>query len=231
MKTRLFLTFLLISSCALISIACGKGSNEWLVRINGDEITKTEFDQLYYAHHKQFFQQVLGLMNISNQDVDKFASDPGTVRRLPTLNKQIFLQEIVNQRLLFNKAVSEGYDDKEELRALLKVAKETAVVQFYIREKFKDDIAVTDSEVETFYNENRAKFKAEPIDTAEKKIRQFLSTEKLRKKMAMFVGNLRETSRIERNESAESHLHPRMPEAQPEQPAQDQKTTQPATGQ
>lgn len=204
---RKFVLVLSVIAASSLTLSCNKfGSGDWLVKIDGNSISKSDFNDIYYAHHKQFFQQMFGMLNVSNADIDKFAADPATMRRIPTLNKQIFLQEIINQKLIYEKADDEGYLGKSELQTLINISRETAVVQYYVREKFDKDIAVSDQEVEAFYNENRARFKAQPVEAAEKSIRQYLSANKLRRKMAKFVSELREASQIDRSPKADEIL-------------------------
>ncbi|MCX7678479.1 MAG: hypothetical protein N2316_04605 [Spirochaetes bacterium] len=186
----------------IASQSCGKSN--WIVKIDGETITLDELNELYYAHHKNALMQIK--FDITNEDIDKFASDVNFVKKLPTLNKEIFLNEVINQRIMYNKAVQAGVLDKPEVKAMIKVANDTAVVQYYIRERFKNEIGVTDQEVETFYNENRAKFKAETIEQAEKMIRQYLATQKLLFKMKKFVDELKDSARIERNPDYEKML-------------------------
>lgn len=192
-------------SVILLSPGCGKG--EWIMKIDGTSLSIQELDQLYYAHHKQILQQLK--FDVTNEDVDKFAADFMTVKRLPTLNKEIFLNEVINQRLIYDKAVEAGMLNNEEVKAMMKIAQDTAVVQYFIREKFKNDLAVSDQEVEAFYNENRANFKMEPIDQAEKKIRQYLGSQKLLKKMKRFVDDLKDVAKIEKNPNYEKMLQPK----------------------
>ena len=85
-----FALVLSVLTASALTMSCNKfGSGDWLVKIDGDSISKSEFNEIYYAHHKQFFQQMFGMLNVTNEDVDKFAADPATIRRIPTLNKQI----------------------------------------------------------------------------------------------------------------------------------------------
>ncbi len=194
---------------ALAVFACGKG--KWIVKIDGETITIDELNDLYYAHHKNALMQMK--FDITNDDIDKLASDFTFVKKLPTLNKEIFLNEVINQRIMYNKAVQAGVLDKPEVKAMMKVATDTAVVQYYIREKFKNEIGVSDQEVEAFYNEHRDNFKMEPIEQAEKKIRQYLSSQKLLLKMKKMVDELKDVARIERNPEYEKMLQPKGGEA------------------
>ena len=213
------LSALSIAVVVILSASCSSG--DWIVKIDGEAVSVQELDQLYYAHHKQVLQQMK--FDVTNADVDRFASDPSTVQRLPTLNKEIFLSEIINQRLIYNKAVEAGVLKNPDLKAMMKIAEDTAVVQYYIREKFKNEISVSDQEVESFYNENRANFKLEPIDQAEKKIRQFLSTQRLMKQMKKFVDDLKDIARIEKSPTIEKQLH-QSGAVNPQQPAADNGT-------
>lgn len=187
------------------AFACGKGN--WIVKIDGETITIDELNDLYYAHHKNALMQMK--FDITNDEIDKLASDFTFVKKLPTLNKEIFLNEVINQRIMYNKAVQAGILDNAEVKAMIKVANDTAVVQYYIREKFKNEIGVSDQEVEAFYNENRERFKMEPIEQAEKKIRQYLSSQKLLLKMKKMVDELKDVARIERNPEYEKMLQPK----------------------
>ncbi len=210
MKAFKLVSFLMIM-VFIFSASCGKSSQgEWLIKMDGEPIGIDELNSIYYAHHKQFFQQFLNIFNMSNDEIDKYAADPEMQRKIPTLNKQIFLNEIINQRIIYKKAVESGISNNKELKALLKIAEETATVQFFVREQFKNDINVSDKEVEEFYTQNRARFKMEPIDVAEKKIRQFLSAQKLSKKMMKYVETVREETKIERNKSIDSMLETKV---------------------
>jgi hypothetical protein len=212
-----------IALVAFSVFACGK--KNWIVKIDGETITIDELNNLYYAHHKNALMQMK--FDITNEEIDKLASDFSFVKKLPTLNKEIFLNEVINQRIMYNKAVAAGVLDNSEVKAMIKVANDTAVVQYFIREKFKNEIGVSDQEVEAFYNEHRENFKAEPIEQAEKKIRQYLSSQKLLIKMKKFVDELKDVARIERNPEYEKMLQPKggsvpfsdMPQGGPESAA------------
>ncbi len=70
------------------------------------------------------------------------------------------------------------------------MAKEAVVVGFYVKEKFKDQIEVSDQEIAKIYSEQKARFKGAPIDQAEQYIRQQLSQQKLQMKLRDLVESL-----------------------------------------
>jgi hypothetical protein len=176
---------------ALVFIGC-KGST-WAAKIEGEVITVDELNLLYYSQHKQ-------LLNLSKKEIDKYANDPEATDRFPTLNKRIFLDELIKQRLVYNKAVDEGYLKNDEVRAIIRIATEGAVVQSYIKDKFKDDAGITDADVEEQYRKDRnSVYKGVPIEQAENHIRQKLVMMRLQKKTMDMVENLKEVARIEKN--------------------------------
>ncbi|MBN2040940.1 MAG: SurA N-terminal domain-containing protein [Spirochaetes bacterium] len=183
------------AACSMFILSCNSGSStsgEWVAKISGEKITADEFDQFYYAQHKSIY-------NESDENIDKRAEDPNELRNNPLLNKGEFLENLIRQRLVYNKAVKEGILDNKEVEALVEMAKEAVVVGYFVKEKFKDEISVTDEEVAKVYASQKARFKGAPIDQAEQYIRQQLGQQKLQKKLRDFVESLRDEEKIEKN--------------------------------
>lgn len=198
MKMRKILIIFIIALLSFtISLSCKKQfSGEWVAKIEGETITIDELNSMYYAQHKH-------LLNITKEEIDKFSTDPDIIKRMPTLNKQFYLDELIKQRLIYNKAVKDGLLNDKEIQSVIQIAKEGAVVQSYVKEKFKDDIKISDEEVEAIYAKERNKrYKGVPIDQAERHIKQYLFSRKMQEKLMQLVENLREQSRIEKNEEA-----------------------------
>ncbi|HPP48981.1 MAG TPA: hypothetical protein PLO73_03335, partial [Spirochaetota bacterium] len=110
-----------------------------------------------------------------------------------------FLEQMIQQRLVYKKAIDDGILKNEELNTLLDISKEGLVVQYYIREKFKNDITIAPQEVEQIYNQQRARFKGVPVDQAEMYIKQQLFQQKLNMKIKELVDTLRDEKKIEKN--------------------------------
>lgn len=192
-KKTVFIAFILGLSAGLL-ITCGNNySGEWVAKIDGDSVTSEELNTLYYAQHRH-------LLNITKDEIDRYSKEPDKLRQLPTLNKKLFLEELIKQRLVYNKAVKDGFLKNQELQAIIQIAKEGAVVQSYIKDKFKDELKITPEEIESEYIRNRNKlYQAVPIDQAENHIKQKLMMQKLQRSTMEFVENLKEQSRIEKN--------------------------------
>ncbi|MDY6968266.1 MAG: SurA N-terminal domain-containing protein [Spirochaetota bacterium] len=175
-----------------ILVSCNKKpQGEWIAKIDGESISIDELNTFYYAQHKSIY-------NISSEDIDKLAADPSTVQKNPTLNKQEFLEQLIKQKLIYNKAVKEGLAKVKEVEALIQMAKEAVVVGYYVKEKFKDEIEISDEDVEKIYSKQRDRFKGIPIEQAELIIKQRIFQDKLQKKLRVLVENLREQSKIEK---------------------------------
>ena len=184
---------IILTFSASIFISCDKkNKGDWIAKINGEAISFDELNTFYYAQHKSIY-------NISTEDIDKLASDPSTVQKNPTLNKQEFLEQLIKQKLIYNEAVKEGLTKMNEVEALIQMAKEAVVVGYFVKEKFKDEIEISDDDVEKIYSKQRKRFKGIPIDQAELIIKQRIFQEKLQKKLRILVENLREQSKIEKN--------------------------------
>ena len=193
-KIKFYLVFIMLVFILSVNSCQKKFSGEWVAKIDGDIITIDELNTFYYAQHKSLY-------NITKEEIDKLASDSSSVEKNPTLNKKEFLEQLVRQRLVYNKAVSEGVMKDSEVAALVQIAKEAVVVGSYVRQKFKDDIEISDEEIEKLYSKQRKKFKGVPIEQAELYIKQQIVQQKLQGKIRELVENLREERRIERNDS------------------------------
>ena len=191
MRSNICIFSLILLSCTFFS--CKKRFHgDWIAKIDGNTVTLDELNTFYYAQQKSLY-------NITKEEIDKLALDPAAIEKNPTLNKQEFLEQLIRQRLVYNKAVEDDILKNMEVEALAQMAKEAVVVGYYVREKFNDEIAVNDDEVEKIYSSKRSKFKGVPIEQAELYIRQQLFQQKLQMKIRELVENLREQSRIEKN--------------------------------
>jgi len=189
MKSTLSVLALLMA-VALALVSCG---GQWVADVDGDKITLDELNTLYYAQHKH-------LLNLSKEDIDKYANDPEILKRVPTLDKKIFLEELIKQRLIYQQAMKDGIDSNKEVKAVIQIAKEGAVVQSYVKEKFKDEVKISDKEVEDIYRQEKDKrFRGVPVDQAEKQIRQYVASMKMQQKLVELVNNLRDAKKVEKN--------------------------------
>ncbi len=171
-KTATLIVSAFILSMFVLGTSCKKEGSQVAIDIEGDKITVDEFNRYYYLQNRL-------LTNMSKKEIDKLADDP-SLEGHPTLNKKRFSENLISQRLLLKKAKEDDKINKDELEAVLEIGKLQAAANYYIMEKFKNEIKVTDAEVEQFYKENPQIFKGVPInDEVISKIKQQIFMQKM----------------------------------------------------
>ena len=193
MNIKKFSIFITVFIFAATMFSCGGDDSKWVAKIKGDEITLGELNALYYAQEKSMYGDV------TNEQIDKFAANPEELAKNPTLDKKEFLENVIRQRLVYNEAIDNGLLKDKEVKALLQMAQEAVVVGYYVKEKFKDKIEVTDDEIAKIYTRQKDKFRGAPVEQAEQYIRNQLQQQKLQLKLRDLVESLKEEGGIKRN--------------------------------
>jgi len=182
--------FLIIILAAVIAVSCNKGG-KWAVKINNDVVSIDEYNDFYYTQNKI-------LLNMDREDIDKLSADMSMINH-PTLNKTKFMDFLVSRKLLFQKAMKDDSINKDELKTVIELFKLQGVATYYLSEKLKDEIVITDDEVDNFYNSNRRMFKGVPVnDQVIAKIKQQIFMQKFEQKSSEFVMNLIAESKVNR---------------------------------
>lgn len=151
--------------------------------IDGDKITIEELNKFYYVQNKM-------LTNIDSKDeIDKLADNPAYANH-PFLNKANFLDHLIAQKVLFEKAMDDKSIDKDELETLLEMVKVQTAAQYFLSKKLKDKITVTDEEVDKIYSENRSKFAGRTADEASNYIKQQVFAQKSRQETNKYIAEL-----------------------------------------
>lgn len=210
MKIRVLILSLLLTITAIFSISCNNISGEWAAEIDGKTISIDEFNSYYYTQNKM-------MANVpSKEDVDKLAADPAYADH-PFLNKANFLDHLIAQKLIYNKAMKDKSIDKEELNSILEITKIQAASQYFLGQKLKDKISVTDEEVAEFYNKNRSQFAGRTANEATAYIRQQLMAYKSRQEANQYVLELVAESEVKKEGLREYLAKTKKPEESKEE--------------
>ncbi|MBN1533900.1 MAG: hypothetical protein JXA20_14620 [Spirochaetes bacterium] len=178
-----------ISLSLAFTVYCSKSG--WAVKIDDHAISIDEFNNFYYTQNKM-------VLNLDKVDLDKLSQDPA-LENHPTINKKRFMDFIVSRVLLYDKAKNDDKIDQDKLKAIIDLSVMNAAATYYLTEKFKDEIAVTDAEANMFYNENRDLFKGVPIDDQiVKRIKQQIFMQKLEKKSNDYIMELIAEAQVNR---------------------------------
>jgi len=210
MKIRVLILSLLLTITAIFSISCNNISGEWAAKIDGKTISIDEFNSYYYTQNKM-------MANVpTKEDVDKLAADPAYADH-PFLNKANFLDHLIAQKLIYNKAMKDKSIDKEELNSILEITKIQAASQYFLGQKLKDKISVTDEEVAEFYNKNRSQFAGRTANEATAYIRQQLMAYKSRQEANQYVLELVAESEVKKEGLREYLAKTKKPEESKEE--------------
>lgn len=192
-KKRFFCLALGFIMCLTLSVSCNKFSGgDWVAKMDNDTITINELNTFYYAQQKSLY-------NLPKEKIDELAADPSQVAKNPTLDKKEFLEQLIRQRLVYNKASEDKTLKDKEVDALIQMAREAVVVGYYVREKFKNDIDPTQKEVEEVIAQQKDRLKGIPIDQAEMYVKQQIQQQKLQMKIRDLVEKLVNEKGIKKN--------------------------------
>ncbi|HOT45172.1 MAG TPA: SurA N-terminal domain-containing protein [Spirochaetota bacterium] len=181
-KSTWALLIMLFIAVTLVS-GCKKEGDEVMVKIGGEKITLDQFNNYYYMFAKM-------MLNMDKKEVDKMAANP-EIENHPTLNllnKKKFMDFLISRKLLSNKAFSDESMNKKDLETIRELAELQFVSSYYLSQKLKDDIKVTDEEKNNFYNRNKERLKGVPVnEEVDNWIKQQVFMEKLEIKSNEFI--------------------------------------------
>ena len=168
-------------------------SKEWAAKIGSDVITIKDFNQFYYTQNRM-------VENVeTNEDVDKLAQDPVYVQMHQFLNKQYFLETLINGKLIYSAATEDDSINQDELNTVIELSKYQIVMQYYLIKKLKSKIVVTDEEVNEFYTRNKDKLSKYTANEAIEICRKELEQRKLYAEMSRYVEELKQKKGVNRD--------------------------------
>lgn len=219
MNKQSVLMLTLIAAIVVFSTSCKNMFGDAAAKIDGDKITIEELNKFYYVQNKM-------LTNIdSKEEIDKLADNPAYANH-PFLNKANFLDHLIAQKVLYEKAMDDKSIDKDELETLLEMVKVQTAAQYFLSKKLKDKIAVTDEEVDKIYSENRSKFAGRTADEASNYIKQQIFSQKSRQETNKYIAELLAEHAINKEGFKEYQAKNAKPAAGSTTAGQEQKTEQ-----
>lgn len=176
---------LLLTACIALSLmtTCKKEGDEVAVKIDDEKISVNQFNNYYYMFARM-------MLNMDKKDVDKMAENPD-IENHPTLNllnKNKFMDFFVSRKLLYIKATQDDSINQDELNTVAELARLQFVSSYYLSQKLKDEIKVSDKDVDEFYARNKDKLRGVPMnDEAINWMKQQIFMEKLEVKSNQFI--------------------------------------------
>jgi hypothetical protein len=161
--------------------------NDWVVKIENTVITADEFQREFYVH--------VFSLPLDGEQKKKYETDE--------MNKKKFLTNLINEHLVYRKALQEGYDKRREVQDMLKAVTRRTVIQFYLNEKLEPKLKdPTDEQIEAIYNQNKKLFANVDIDVARQQIKLQLLQRQYNDHLDELIDKLKGETRVVRNEEA-----------------------------
>jgi len=161
-----------------------KNSNNWVVKIDNTEITLDEFIREFNVH-------VYSLPIDESQKI-KYESNIN--------NKKKFLTNLINEYLIYQKALSEGLNKRKDVRDLIKAVERRAIIQVYLNEKIEPKLKdIPDAQIEAIYNQNKKIFAGVDIDVARQQIKMQLLQRQYNEFLNELVDELKGAAKVVKN--------------------------------
>jgi hypothetical protein len=162
--------------------------DQWVAKINGDVITLDEFRREFRVH--------VFSLPIDEEQKDKYENDASS--------KQKFLTNLINEYLIYNKAVSEGYDKRRDVRDLIKAVSRRALIQVYLNEKIEPKLMdIPDDQIEAIYNQNKKLFAGVDIDVARQQIKMQMLQRQYNDRLNDIVDQLKGEAKVIKKDNVE----------------------------
>ncbi|MBD3426161.1 MAG: hypothetical protein GF409_02900 [Candidatus Omnitrophica bacterium] len=101
----------------------------------------------------------IGSSEITLDDLNERISNlPPRYRQIVQKRKDEFLEEIINDKLLYQEAVRSGLAKEKDVQEVIQRAKEKILIARLLKDRVEDPIEVTDEEILEFYNTNNDKY-------------------------------------------------------------------------
>jgi hypothetical protein len=164
------------------------GSGQWVAKINGNTITLDDFQREFRVH--------VFSLPIDEEQKSKYEKD--------TSSKRKFLTNLINEYLIYNKAVSEGYEKRRDVRDLVRAVSRRAVIQVYLNEKIEPKLVdISDEQIEAIYDQNKKLFAGVDIDVARRQIKMQMLQRQYNERLNDIVDQLKGEAKVIKNDNIE----------------------------
>lgn len=194
MKIRYSVLTALFVSAVMFFISCDNPfSRDWAAKIGSDTITIKDLNRFYYVQNRMVENTE------SNEEIDKRALDPMYSQAHQYLNKQFFLESLINGKVVYNAAMDDSAIDKDELNTVIELSKYQVVMQYYLVKKLKSKIVVTEEEVNEYYTKYKSKLSKYTANEAIELCRKDLEQRKLYMEMNRYIEELKQKAGVNRD--------------------------------
>jgi hypothetical protein len=162
-----------------------KKADLWVAQIDDKTISLDEFEREFSVH--------VFSLPIVDEDKDRYEGEEA--------NKKRFLTNLINEYLIYNDAVENGYLKRNDIKDLINAVARRAVIQVYLSEKIEPLLEdVPDEQIEVIYNQNKKLFAGMDIDVARQQIKLQLLQKQYNDKLNELIDTLMGEAKVVRNQ-------------------------------
>lgn len=101
----------------------------------------------------------IGGINITVSDFNERVSNlPARYREIIKKRKKEFLEELINDTLLYQEAVRKDLHKDEDVKKVIKEARKKILIARLLKDEVDDAINITDDDIAKFYEENKTRY-------------------------------------------------------------------------
>lgn len=102
----------------------------------------------------------IGKEKITLDDINEMMrAIPEQYQSVAQANKGMFLDSIINQKLLYGEASKLNFDKDPDVQKQLEEARKEIIIKAYLRKEIEDAVRVSDEDAKKYYEANKDKFK------------------------------------------------------------------------
>lgn len=113
----------------------------------------------------------VGGEKIMLEDVNRMITDiPKQYQAMALTHKDMFLESIINQKILYKEALAQNIDKEEKVKRQIEEATRDILIREYLKGEIEGKIKVSEEDAKAYYEENKSKF----IEPAKVKVSHIL---------------------------------------------------------
>ncbi|WP_139786854.1 hypothetical protein [Desulfamplus magnetovallimortis] len=134
----------------------------------------------------------------------KFESEVDPEFQITMGSRKKFLDYLIQKELYIQEASKLKLDQKDAFIRTIEKYWESTLIRHLLdlkNREFRENVLVTQDEIEAFYSENREHFNDEPLEAVEDRIRKSISGKRIAAMNQEWTDKLRDTAKIKINEA------------------------------
>ena len=156
----------------------------WVAKVDDTTISLEEFEREFNVH--------VYSLPIDDEQKSRYRKD--------MINRRKFRDSLVNEYLIYKRALEERYDKKSEVQDLLKAVTRRAIIQVYLNEKIEPKLSeIPEEQIAAIYNQNKKLFAGVDIDVARNQIRMQLLQKQYNDLLTELIDSLKGEATVIKN--------------------------------